>query len=39
MTYSKPKIIAENKKAGSFAAGCPTKDKCSGGCKNCDLGA
>lgn len=27
MSYSKPRMIAENKAMGSFAAGCPPKDQ------------
>ena len=37
MKYSKPKIIAQNKTTGSYAAGCPAKNM--GGpsiCKNCE---
>lgn len=29
--YSKPVIVAQNNKQGSFAAGCPEKDNCQGG--------
>lgn len=37
MKYSKPKIIAQNKTTGSYAAGCPAKN-CGGtySCKQCD---
>ena len=31
MKYTKPMIIAQSKKNGSFAAGCPAKD-----CAPCD---
>ncbi len=37
MKYSKPKIIAQNKTTGSYAAGCPAKNM--GGtysCRTCD---
>jgi len=46
MEYTKPVIVAQNNKNGSFAAGCPEKDNCkgggstnttgSGGCKACE---
>jgi len=44
-TYSKPVIVAQNNRNGSFAAGCPEKDNCKGGhsgsgssdkCKQCE---
>lgn len=36
MSYSKPQTIAENKIAGSFAAGCPDKDRgVQNWCDNC----
>jgi len=31
MEYTKPVIVAQNNKNGSFAAGCPAKDACSVG--------
>jgi hypothetical protein len=31
MEYTKPVIVAQNNKNGSFAAGCPEKDGCNGG--------
>jgi len=31
MEYTKPVIVAQNNKNGSFAAGCPEKDSCNGG--------
>lgn len=37
MKYSKPKVVAQNKTEGSYAAGCPEKGY--GGeswCKQCD---
>ncbi|MDR3237207.1 MAG: hypothetical protein LBT84_01755 [Spirochaetia bacterium] len=43
MEYTKPVIVAQNNKQGSFAAGCPEKDQgCNGGsaveakCKKCE---
>jgi hypothetical protein len=30
MEYTKPIIVAQNNKNGSFAAGCPEKDSCNG---------
>ena len=44
MEYTKPVIVAQNNKNGSFAAGCPEKDNCKGGgstasnngCKACE---
>ena len=43
MEYTKPVIVAQNNKNGSFAAGCPEKDNCrsgvstnTSGCKNCE---
>ena len=43
-TYTKPKVIAQNSVAGSYAAGCPTNSGTSGNCaagsnrKKCELG-
>lgn len=42
--YSKPKMVAKNAPSGSYVAGCPTNNKCSGmsdnwhndGCKYCE---
>ena len=43
--YSKPQIVAKNLPSGSYAAGCPAKDRGSAcfilhdqdsGCENCD---
>jgi hypothetical protein len=43
MEYTKPVIVAENNKNGSFAAGCPSQGTCptgstfgDRGCKACD---
>ena len=40
MSYNKPMIIAQNSAAGSFAAGCPAKDRYSSnpvtGCLTCE---
>lgn len=37
MSYKKPTIIAQNKKSGSYAAGCPEKDLGSDySCKTCE---
>ena len=37
MKYSKPKIIAQNKTTGSYAAGCPAdKNGFEWRCRNCD---
>jgi hypothetical protein len=45
MEYTKPVLVAQNNKNGSFAAGCPEKDNCNGGsayatggskCINCE---
>lgn len=42
MEYTKPVIVAENNKNGSFAAGCPASNSCTGmqnggrQCKNCE---
>jgi hypothetical protein len=34
MKYSKPVIVAQNSKQGSYAAGCPEKmGKCNHGCE------
>jgi len=30
MNYTKPVIVAQNNRNGSFAAGCPEKDSCNG---------
>ena len=37
--YQKPQVIAKNNPSGSYAAGCPTKDRGNGGamCKPCEL--
>ena len=34
MEYTKPVIVAQNNRNGSFAAGCPAKDSCNGGQAN-----
>ena len=31
MEYTKPVIVAQNNKNGSFAAGCPANEGCNGG--------
>ncbi|WP_288984229.1 hypothetical protein [uncultured Treponema sp.] len=40
MAYTKPQVIAQNASSGSYAAGCPAKDRennCgSTGCLNCE---
>ncbi len=37
MSYNKPIIIAQNSAAGSFAAGCPAKDRAYGSyCADCE---
>ena len=40
MAYTKPQVVAQNNAAGSYAAGCPEKDRggnCgSSGCINCE---
>ena len=36
MKYSKPKILAQNGKQGSYAAGCPENKSCDG-CYKCEL--
>ncbi|GHV89617.1 hypothetical protein AGMMS50268_01200 [Spirochaetia bacterium] len=41
MAYSKPQVLAQNGKQGSYAAGCPAKDNGpnttgSTGCKPCE---
>ena len=38
VTYTKPKVIAQNSVAGSFAAGCPAKNTCqpNANCKACE---
>ena len=33
MKYSKPKVVAQNKTEGSYAAGCPANRQ---SCKNCE---
>ncbi|MGN0723347.1 MAG: hypothetical protein ACI4LT_04985 [Treponema sp.] len=38
MAYTKPTVVAQNSKAGSFAAGCPAKDARGDAywCKQCE---
>lgn len=45
MAYTKPQVIAQNASSGSYAAGCPAKDRGSDkftgspyatGCTNCE---
>ena len=45
MTYTKPQVIAQNASTGSYAAGCPAKDRgndvntglsSATGCTNCE---
>lgn len=37
MAYTKPTVVAENSTAGSYAAGCPTRDHASpAACTACD---
>jgi hypothetical protein len=38
MAYSKPVVLAQNGKEGSFAAGCPAKNTAGlgGSCKSCE---
>ena len=36
VTYTKPIILAQNKSAGSFAAGCPDHYKGGANCRHCD---
>lgn len=39
MAYTKPTVVAQNSKAGSFAAGCPTAKHARGDaywCKQCE---
>ena len=44
MAYTKPQIVAQNSAAGSYAAGCPARDRISDqwdsdgptGCINCE---
>jgi len=37
MAYSKPQVLAQNGKQGSFAAGCPEKNSgVSSDCKKCE---
>lgn len=28
MAYTKPQVVAQNSASGSYAAGCPTNDRC-----------
>ncbi|WP_295057052.1 hypothetical protein [uncultured Fibrobacter sp.] len=35
--YTKPQLVAKNNPTGSFAAGCPTKDRNGKGCSTCEL--
>lgn len=38
MKYSKPKVVAQNKTEGSYAAGCPEKTRPStSNCTTCEL--
>ena len=40
MAYTKPKAVAQNKKTGSFAAGCPEHHAINGQpsvCKKCEM--
>jgi hypothetical protein len=40
MAYTKPVVLAQNGKQGSFAAGCPEKNtNVTYGCKNCERSA
>lgn len=40
MKYSKPKVVAQNKTEGSYAAGCPAKGYGGSGiCRSCDRAA
>ena len=36
MAYTKPQVIAQNASTGSYAAGCPAKDRGYGLCLNCE---
>ena len=44
MAYTKPQVIAQNASSGSYAAGCPAKDRgvdwqagsTKSGCTNCE---
>ena len=45
MAYTKPQVIAQNASSGSYAAGCPAKDRgndvntefsSASGCTNCE---
>jgi hypothetical protein len=36
MKYTKPVIVAQNSKQGSYAAGCPEKTK-AGSCRDCEV--
>ena len=35
--YKKPQLVAKNNPTGSFAAGCPTKDRQGKTCATCEL--
>ena len=37
MTYTKPVVIAQNSATGSFAAGCPLKERRITTCDRCEL--
>lgn len=43
MAYTKPTVVAQNSKAGSFAAGCPTakhspgNGSCASSCSSCEI--
>lgn len=36
MAYTKPQVVAQNKSEGSYAAGCPEKNR-GGSCSVCEL--
>lgn len=36
MAYTKPTVVAQNSKAGSFAAGCPEKGRFNDQCIKCE---
>jgi hypothetical protein len=36
MAYTKPVVLAQNGKEGSFAAGCPSQNTGTGYCKSCE---
>lgn len=36
MEYTKPQVIAQNASSGSYAAGCPTNDRGSWQCLDCE---